>query len=38
MDRTEEMKEMIQREIQNIRNLEERAAFKELMEGVFLPL
>ena len=38
MDRTEEMKEMIQREIQNIRNLEERAAFRELMEGVFLPL
>ncbi len=38
MDRTEEMKEMIQREIQNIRKLEERAAFRELMEGVFLPL
>ena len=38
MDRTEEMKEMIQREIQNIRNLEERVAFRELMEGVFLPL
>lgn len=38
MDRTEEMKEMIQREIQNIRKLEERVAFRELMEGVFLPL
>lgn len=38
MDRTEDMKEMIQREIQNIKNLEERVAFKELMEGVFLPL
>lgn len=38
MDRTEDMKEMIQREIQNIKNLEERVAFRELMEGVFLPL
>ncbi len=38
MDRTEDMKEMIQQEIQNIKNLEERVAFRELMEGVFLPL
>ncbi len=34
----EAMKEMIQKEIQSISSLEERVAFKELMEGVFLPL
>ena len=34
----ETMKEMIQREIQSIDSLEERVAFKELMEGVFLSL
>ncbi len=37
-DGVEVMKEMIQREIQSIGNLEERVAFKELMEGVFLSL
>jgi len=34
----ETMKEMIQKEIQSIASLEERVAFKELMEGVFLSL
>ncbi len=34
----EDMKEMIQREIQSIRSLDERVAFKELMDGVFLAL
>lgn len=34
----ETMKEMIQREIQSIAALDERVAFKELMEGVFLSL
>lgn len=34
----ETMKEMIQKEIQSISSLEERVAFKELMEGVFLSL
>ncbi|MDE6641376.1 MAG: hypothetical protein K2K63_12715 [Acetatifactor sp.] len=34
----ETMKEMIQKEIQSIVGLEERVAFKELMEGVFLSL
>lgn len=32
------MKELIQREIQSIPNLQERVAFKEMMEGVFLAL
>jgi len=35
---TEEIKQMIQNEIQSISNLEERITFKELMEGVFLAL
>ena len=34
----ETMKEIIQKEIQSISSLEERVAFKELMEGVFLSL
>lgn len=34
----EEMKDMIRDEISSISNLEERVAFKELMEGVFLAL
>lgn len=34
----EVMKEIIQKEIQSITSLEERVAFKELMEGVFLSL
>lgn len=34
----ETMKEMIQKEIQSISSLEERVAFKELMENVFLSL
>ena len=34
----ETMREMIQKEIQSIASLEERVAFKELMEGVFLSL
>lgn len=34
----EEMREMIQNEIHSISNLDERVAFKELMEGVFLSL
>lgn len=37
-DSIEEMKEMIQSEIQSIDSLQERAVFKELMEGVFLSL
>lgn len=37
-NRIEEMKEIIQREIQSIDSLKERVAFKELMEGVFLSL
>ena len=37
-DAVETMKEMIQREIQTIDSLEERVAFKELMERVFLSL
>lgn len=35
---TEVMKEIIQKEIQSIASLDERVAFKELMEGVFLTL
>lgn len=38
MDRNEEMKEMIRKEIQSISVLEERIAFKDMMEGVFLNL
>lgn len=38
MNRTEEMKELIRREIQSIGSLEERVAFKGLMEQVFLSL
>lgn len=38
MGRTEDIKEMIRKEIQSIENLKERVAFKELMEGVFLAL
>lgn len=38
MDCTEEMKELIRREIQSIGSLEERVAFKGLMEQVFLSL
>ncbi len=34
----EAMKEMIRREIQSISTLEERVAFKDLMEGVFISL
>lgn len=37
-DKLEEMKQMIQDEIQSIGSLKERVAFKELMEGVFLSL
>lgn len=37
-DGMETMKEMIRKEIQSIASLEERVAFKELMEGVFLSL
>ena len=37
-DGVETMKAMIQKEIQMIAGLEERVAFKELMEGVFLSL
>lgn len=36
--RMETMREMIQKEIRSIGSLEERVAFKELMEGVFLSL
>ena len=35
---TEDMKELIRREIQSIPNLAERVAFKDMMEGVFLAL
>lgn len=38
MSRIEEMKQMIRNEVQSINSLEERVAFKELMEGVFLSL
>jgi len=38
MDRTEEIRQMIQKEIQSISSLEERVLFKALMEGVFLSL
>ena len=38
MDHMEQMKEMIHREIQSIEGLEERVAFKEMIEGVFLAL
>lgn len=38
MDRQEQMKQMIQEEIQSIHDLRERVVFKELMEGVFLSL
>ena len=38
MNQKEEMREMIRREIQSIRVIEERVAFKNLMEGVFLAL
>ena len=38
MDRSEDIKEMIQREIRSIPVLEERIAFKDMMEGVFLSL
>ena len=34
----DQMKEMIRREIQSIEGLEERVAFKEMIEGVFLAL
>lgn len=37
-EKLEEMKQMIQDEIQSIGNLKERVVFKELMEGVFLSL
>ncbi|MCI9582109.1 MAG: hypothetical protein HFG46_00195 [Clostridium sp.] len=38
MNQLEDMNEMIRREIQSISALEERVAFKRLMEGVFLAL
>ena len=38
MNQKEDMREMIRREIQSIRVIEERIAFKNLMEGVFLAL
>lgn len=38
MNRMEEMKQMIRKEVQSISSLEERVVFKELMEGVFLSL
>ena len=38
MNQKEDMREMIRREIQSIRVIEERVAFKDLMEGVFLAL
>lgn len=38
MSQPEDMKEMIRREIQSISALDERVAFKDLMEGVFLAL
>ena len=38
MGQTEDMKELIRREIQSIPNLAERVAYKDIMEGVFLAL
>lgn len=38
MDRSEDIKEMIQKEIQSIPVLKERIAFKDMIEGVFLSL
>lgn len=38
MDHNNDMKEMIRKEIRSISSLEERVAFKDLMEGVFLAL
>ncbi len=38
MDRREDIQEMIRREIQSISVLEERIAFKDMIEGVFLSL
>ena len=38
MNQKEDMREMIRREIQSISVIEERVAFKNLMEGVFLAL
>lgn len=38
MNQKEDMREMIRREIHSIRVIEERVAFKNLMEGVFLAL
>jgi len=38
MGHAEQMKDMIRREIQSIEGLQERVAFKEMMEGVFLAL
>ena len=38
VDRDEDIKEMIQREIRSIHALDERVVFKDMMEGVFLSL
>ena len=38
MDRREDIQEMIRREIQSISVLEERIAFKDMIEGVFVSL
>lgn len=38
MDHMEDMRELIRQEIQSISSLEERVAFKNLMEQVFLEL
>lgn len=38
MNQKEDMREMIRREIQSISAIEERVAFKNLMEGIFLAL
>ena len=38
MNQKEDMREMIRREIQSISAIEERVAFKNLMEEVFLAL
>ena len=38
MDRKEDIREMIQKEIQSISALEERVVFKDMIEGVFLSL
>ena len=35
MDRKEDIKEMIQKEIQSISALQERVVFKDMIEGVF---